>query len=280
MKNSHIQDCIQLLNARDPIIMGILNVTPDSFSDGGRYAQVGAALSHALEMHEQGAHIIDVGGESTRPGAQPVSANEEVDRVLPVIEAIRNHSDVLISIDTSKADVMRAAVNAGASLVNDVNGLRAPGAIDRCAQLGVAVCLMHMQGEPRSMQHKPQYDDVLVEVAEFLQSRAQLCIDAGIDKKRIMIDPGFGFGKSLQHNLALLSGLEQICELEFPVLIGVSRKSMLGAVLDQPVEERLAGSIAALVMAYEKGAHAFRVHDVAETRDALKVCEAIELINQ
>lgn len=278
--NSYIERCVQLLNAADPVIMGILNVTPDSFSDGGRYTQVGAALSHALQMHEQGAHIIDVGGESTRPGAKPVSVDEEIDRVLPVIEAIRNHSDVLISIDSSKPAVMRAAVNAGASLVNDVYALRAADAIDCCAELGVPVCLMHMQGEPRSMQHSPQYDDVLVDVMEFLQSRAQTCIDAGIDKSHIMLDPGIGFGKSLQHNLALLSGLDRICELEFPVLIGISRKSMLGAILDQPVEQRLAGSIAALVMAYEKGANAFRVHDVVETRDALKVCEAIESVNQ
>jgi dihydropteroate synthase len=265
----------QLLKSQDPVIMGILNVTPDSFSDGGEFNQLESAVNHALQMQAQGAAIIDIGGESTRPGAQPVDAEQEMCRVIPVIEGLRKKSDIPISIDTSKPEVMRCAIEAGANMVNDVNALRAEGAIECCAELNVPVCLMHMLGEPRTMQQNPEYIDVVKEVAAFLLERAQKCIEAGISEDSIILDPGFGFGKALEHNLQLLSRLDEICELDFPVLVGLSRKSMLGAVLGQPVNERLIGSVAAAVIAYEKGARLFRVHDVAETTDALKLCAAV-----
>ena len=258
------------------IVMGILNVTPDSFSDGGQYDRVEQALEHAMQMQSEGADIIDIGGESTRPGAQPVSAEHELDRVIPVIQAIRQRSSIPISIDTSKPEVMRAAVTAGADMVNDVNALRAPGAVEACADIGVPVCLMHMQGEPRTMQQQPRYDDVVTDVTEFLRQRSRVCIDAGIDRHKIVLDPGFGFGKTLQHNLDLLNGLASICELELPLLVGISRKSMLGAILDKPVNERLYGGIAAAVIAHTKGARLFRVHDVAATREALAFCDALQ----
>ena len=258
------------------IVMGILNVTPDSFSDGGRYDRVEQALEHALQMQQQGADIIDIGGESTRPGANAVDVEEELARVIPVIRAIRERSSVPISIDTSKTEVMRAAVAAGANMVNDVNALRAPGAAAACAELGIPVCLMHMQGEPRTMQQNPQYNDVVRDVADFLHQRAEGCLAAGIERHNIVLDPGFGFGKTLQHNLGLLGGLESICELELPVLVGFSRKSMLGAITDKPVDERLYAGIAAAVIAYGKGARLFRVHDVAPTRDTLAVCQALQ----
>jgi len=257
------------------VIMGILNVTPDSFSDGGRYDRVDAALEHAMEMAAQGAHIIDIGGESTRPGAQAVSVDQELERVIPVIEAIRANSDIPLSIDTGKPRVMQAAIAAGASLVNDVSALRADGAVECCAALGVPVCLMHMQGEPRTMQQRPEYGNVVEEVGLFLRERVSACIAAGIEHGSIIIDPGFGFGKSLQHNLQLLHDLERICELDLPVLVGFSRKSMFGAILDRPVGERLFGSLAAAVIAWQKGARLFRVHDVTATRDALDVCAAV-----
>jgi dihydropteroate synthase len=257
------------------VIMGILNVTPDSFSDGGRFDRVDAAFEHAMAMVAEGAHIIDVGGESTRPGAQAVSVEQELERVMPVIEAIRANSNIPLSIDTSKPAVMRAAVAAGASMVNDVNALRTEGAVECCAEMGVPVCLMHMQGEPRTMQQQPMYDNVVEEVAAFLRERVAVCIAAGIDRGQIIVDPGFGFGKSLQHNLQLLHRLEQICELDLPVLVGFSRKRMFGAILGRPVDERLFGSLAAAVIAWQKGTRLFRVHDVAATRDALKVCAAV-----
>ncbi len=244
-----VERTIELLHSNRPVIMGILNVTPDSFSDGGRFIAKQQAVEHAMEMQQQGADIIDVGGESTRPGAESVSMDEELDRVIPVIEAIRQHSQIPISVDTSKPEVMRAAVAAGASLVNDVFALRAPGAVEACAELAVPVCLMHMQGEPRSMQQHPQYQDVVAEVSEFLLQRAQVCIDHGIARQHIMLDPGFGFGKTIAHNLQMLANIRVFCDLEFPVLVGISRKSMLGAILDRPVEERLSGSIAAVVLA-------------------------------
>jgi len=258
------------------IVMGILNVTPDSFSDGGQYDRVEQALEHALQMQREGADIIDIGGESTRPGADPVTAEQELDRVLPVIRAIRRESSIPISIDTSKPEVMRAAVAAGADMVNDVNALQAPDAVETCAELEVPVCLMHMQGEPRTMQQHPQYGDVVRDVSDFLRRRCQACIDAGIDRNKIVLDPGFGFGKTLQHNLVLLNGLETLCELELPLLVGISRKSMLGAILDRPVDERLYGGIAAAVIAHTRGARLFRVHDVAPTRDALALCDALQ----
>lgn len=266
----------QLIASMAPVIMGILNVTPDSFSDGGEFDRVDAAVARALEMQVQGALMIDIGGESTRPGAQPVDAAQEIDRVVPVIEAIRRQSDIPISIDTSKPEVMIAAVQAGANLVNDVNALRAEGAVGCCAELAVPVCLMHMQGEPRSMQQNPEYSDVVVEVRDFLLERVRVCLDAGIAQNQILLDPGFGFGKSLAHNLQLLSRLNEFCELDFPVLVGISRKSMLGAILDRDVDQRVIGGVAAAVIAYGKGARWFRVHDVAETSDALKICIALD----
>jgi dihydropteroate synthase len=258
------------------IVMGILNVTPDSFSDGGRFDRVEHALGHAMRMQEEGADIIDIGGESTRPGAHAVTVDEELERVIPVIRAIRRQTGLPISIDTSKPEVMRAALGEGANMVNDVNALQAEGALEVCAELGVPVCLMHMQGEPRTMQQDPKYGDVVRDVAEFLRKRSLACIDAGIDRGNIMIDPGFGFGKTLQHNLDLLERLESICALELPVLVGISRKSMLGAIIDRPVTERLYAGIAAAVIAHQKGARLFRVHDVEPTRDALAVCDALQ----
>ena len=258
------------------IVMGILNVTPDSFSDGGRFDRVEQALEHAMCMQQEGADIIDIGGESTRPGAASVTVDEELERVIPVIRAIRQQTSLPISIDTSKPEVMRAAVAEGANMVNDVNALQAKGALEACAGLNVPVCLMHMQGEPRTMQQDPKYDDVVQDVTDFLRQRYLACVDAGIDRANIVIDPGFGFGKTLRHNLDLLNRLESISGLELPVLVGISRKSMLGAILDRPVTERLYAGIAAAVIAYQKGARLFRVHDVAPTRDALAVCDALQ----
>jgi dihydropteroate synthase len=227
-------------------------------------------------MQEEGADIIDLGGESTRPGAAAVTVDEELGRVIPVIRALRQQTSLPISIDTSKPEVMRAAVGEGANMVNDVNALQANGAVQTCAELEVPVCLMHMQGEPRTMQQDPQYDDVVKDVAAYLQQRSIECIESGIHRNNIVIDPGFGFGKTLRHNLDLLNGLESISGLELPVLVGISRKSMLGAILDRPVNERLYAGIAAAVIAYQKGARLFRVHDVGPTRDALAVCDALQ----
>jgi len=269
----------ELLRADNAIVMGILNTTPDSFSDGGQFYSIEAAIDRALEMIRDGAQIIDVGGESTRPGATAVSAEEEIDRVAPVIKALRQQSDVCISIDTSKPEVMRAAVRAGANLVNDVNGLREPGALEVCAELDVPVCVMHMQGGPRTMQVSPCYDDVLEDVKSFLQLRINECMVAGIRQENIIIDPGFGFGKTLQHNLQLLKGLHEFESLGVPLLVGLSRKSMLGLILDSPVEQRLHASVAAAVLAWTKGAKIFRVHDVKPTVDALKVCVAVQTLS-
>ena len=254
--------------------MGILNVTPDSFSDGGQFNQLDNALKHALLMQKQGVEIIDIGGESTRPGARPVSINDELDRVIPVIEKIREFSDVAISIDTSKPEVMQAAIEAGASMVNDVNALHAEGALDVCIKHQLPVCLMHKQGAPQTMQDNPQYLDVVDEVKQYLLARANSCIEAGLSKDKICIDPGFGFGKSLENNLSLLKEMQQFCTLDYPVLLGLSRKSMFGMLLDREVSERLVASVSAVVIAYQKGARFFRVHDVVETCDALKLCDA------
>ena len=255
--------------------MGILNVTPDSFSDGGRFDQVDSALRHALQMEKEGACVIDIGGESTRPGALPVPLEEEMHRVVPVIEKIRANSNVAISIDTSKPELMQAAIEAGASMVNDVNALHAEGAIELCAAFDIPVCLMHKQGVPQTMQDKPQYGDVVDEVKQYLQLRVQRCLEAGISKQNIVIDPGFGFGKTLENNLSLLKEMHQFCALDYPVLVGVSRKSMFGMLLGREVDQRLIGSVSAVVLAYQRGARFFRVHDVAETCDALKLCEAV-----
>ena len=257
------------------LVMGILNTTPDSFADGGLWIDRDQALRHALDMAAAGADIIDVGGESTRPGASPVSTQEELDRVVPVVEAIAAETGVTISIDTSKPEVMTAAVAAGAGLINDVRALRAEGALETAARLGVDVCLMHMQGRPRDMQHAPRYADVVAEVEAFLRERAGACEASGIPAARILIDPGFGFGKTLDHNLALFQALPRLCGSIYRVLVGVSRKSMLGTLTGRPVGERRAASVAAAVLAAAHGVSVLRVHDVAETVDALKVARAL-----
>ncbi|MCU7845415.1 MAG: dihydropteroate synthase [Candidatus Thiodiazotropha sp. (ex Monitilora ramsayi)] len=261
--------------------MGILNLTPDSFSDGGRFLARDAALAHAGQMVADGAAIIDIGGESTRPGAQPVNVEQELARVIPVIEALAGEIPVPISIDTSKAEVMTEAVSAGAGILNDVYALRAPGAVDAAARAGVPVCLMHMQGEPRTMQDAPDYSDVVAEVGEFLSERLGTCIAAGIPRSRILLDPGFGFGKTLQDNLTLLKNLQAFQSLEAPLLVGISRKSMVGSILGgAPVDERLHGSVAAAVLAVVGGAAIIRTHDVKATVDALKVVSAIKAVER
>jgi len=255
--------------------MGILNVTPDSFSDGGRYARPDVALDRAAVLVAEGAAIIDVGGESTRPGAAAVTDTEESDRVLPVIERIARTLDVTISIDTSKPGVMAAATAAGASLVNDVNALRAPGARAWAASAGVGVCLMHMQGEPRTMQHNPVYTDVLAEVCEFLETERAACLAAGITPQAIALDPGIGFGKGLDHNMTLLNGLARIAALGAPVLLGVSRKSLIGRILGRPTDERLYGGLGLAALAVTFGARIIRTHDVRPTRDVIDMVSAV-----
>ena len=257
--------------------MGILNVTPDSFSDGGHFFSQQDALRQAMRMIADGADIIDVGGESTRPGAQPVSVAEELDRVVPIIELIRNETDTPVSVDTSKAEVMKAAVAAGASMINDVAALAEEGALSMAAELQVPVCLMHMQGKPRTMQKAPKYNDgVVSEVKRFLAERVGKAVDAGISGSSLIIDPGFGFGKTLQHNYELLNRLSELQSLGLPILVGISRKSMIGNLLNAGMEERLPGSLAAAVLAMERGASIFRVHDVAETRKALTFVSACQ----
>ena len=257
-----------------PCVMGILNVTADSFYDGERLDRE-AALAHARRMLAEGARIVDVGGESTRPGAEPVDEAEEARRVVPIVEALAREG-ACVSIDTMKPAVMRAAVDAGAAMINDVRALQAPGALAIAAGSGAAVCLMHMQGEPRTMQRAPAYADVVSEVRAFLSRRAHACADAGIGAERIVVDPGFGFGKSLAHNLGLLRGLGEIAALGYPVLAGLSRKSMLGALTGRDAADRLAGSIAVALAAAARGARILRVHDVRETIDALAAWGAIE----
>ncbi|MDP1707578.1 MAG: dihydropteroate synthase [Gammaproteobacteria bacterium] len=277
---------IPALNCRDkllfldqPCIMGILNVTPDSFSDGGHFLSVAAALQRARAMVTEGTAIIDVGGESTRPGAAPISVQEELDRVLPVIEVIRAELPVIISIDTSKPEVMRAAVQAGAGFINDVYALRAEGALQAVVDLNhgqsIPVCLMHMQGEPRTMQQAPHYDDVTQEVHNFLAQRIQHCTDAGLPRDRLLIDPGFGFGKTLPHNLTLLNHLDALLQLQLPLLVGLSRKSMIGMLLAAEANERLHGSVALAAIAVLKGALIVRAHDVQATVDAVKLAAAV-----
>lgn len=259
-----------------PLIMGVLNVTPDSFSDGGCFLDPDAAIERARVMVKAGAGVIDVGGESTRPGSVSVPASEELRRVIPVLRRLRQELDIPLSIDTSKPEVMRAAVAAGASIINDVNGLRSPGALEAVADTGAAVCVMHMQGSPRSMQEHPHYHDVVSEVIEFLVQRAVLLQSRGVGRCRILLDPGFGFGKTLDHNVALFRGLPRLLALGYPVLVGVSRKSMIGALLGgRPVEGRRAGSVAAAMLAVRAGVHVLRVHDVEETADALTVLAAL-----
>jgi dihydropteroate synthase len=255
--------------------MGILNATPDSFSDGGRWLDADRALQHALSMVAAGADIIDIGGESTRPGAEATSASQEIERVVPLIERLRAESDIPISIDSSKPQVMRVAVRAGASMINDVCALQADGALAAAAELAVPVCLMHMLGRPRDMQQAPAYADVVAEVSAFLLSRAEACRAVGIAASDIVLDPGFGFGKKLHHNLALFQAIPRLAAMGYPLLIGVSRKSMLGAITGRPVQQRLASSVVAAVLAARCGAAILRVHDVAETVDALKTAEAL-----
>jgi dihydropteroate synthase len=270
-------DCAGRLLVLDrPRIMGIINVTPDSFADGGEHATVDAAIAHGLQLAEEGADILDIGGESTRPGAQDVSIDEELRRVIPVIEALAKQTALPISVDTSKPEVMRAAVAAGAGMINDVHGLRREGALDAAAALRVPVVLMHMLGEPRSMQDAPQYDDVVADVHRFLAERIFAAEMAGIAKKNLVVDPGFGFGKTSAHNLLLLAQLERFTELGVPVLAGLSRKKTIGELTgrDDP-HQRVHGSVAAALFAAQRGAKLLRVHDVAATVDALKVWNAV-----
>ncbi len=262
-----------------PRIMGVVNVTPDSFSDGGALTSVEAAVAHALRLADEGADILDIGGESTRPGADEVSIEEELHRVIPVIEKLARATSVPISIDTSKPEVMRAAVAAGAGMINDVYALRRDGALDAAVALGVPVCLMHMLGEPRSMQDAPQYEDVVAEVHGFFTQRLFACEMAGLSKKNLIIDPGFGFGKNLAHNLALLAQLSRLAELGVPVLAGVSRKGMIGKLTGRETpSERVPGSLAAALIAVQNGAKIVRVHDVAATVDVLKVWAAVAAV--
>ncbi|WP_292756616.1 dihydropteroate synthase [Methylophaga sp. UBA2689] len=260
-------------------VMGIVNVTPDSFSDGGRFFSPAKALEQARKLIADGATIIDIGGESTRPGSDPVDVEEEIRRVVPAIEAIHAEFDVVISIDTMKADVMRAAVKAGASLINDVNALQGDGALQAAAELDVPVCLMHMQGTPQTMQQQPHYVDVVNEVNNFLSERVAACEAAGISRSRIILDPGFGFGKNARHNLRLMKHLSVITESDLPVLVGVSRKSIIGAMLNVSVEERLAGSLALASIAIWQGAKIIRSHDVRETVQAVRLCEHVMQVN-
>ncbi|OOF02955.1 dihydropteroate synthase [Salinivibrio sp. MA440] len=261
----------KILSLDSPVVMGILNVTPDSFSDGGLFQQQSKAVERARQMLADGATIIDIGGESTRPGAADVAEQDEINRVVPVIKAIRERSDCWISIDTSKAAVMRAAVEAGANLINDVRALREPGALTAAADLQVPVCIMHMQGQPRTMQAAPDYTDVIQDVIQFLNQRIDACLDAGVIRQNIILDPGYGFGKTLAHNYQLLAQLDHFHHFGLPILAGMSRKSMIYKALDKTPHDVLGGSIACATLAAVKGAQIIRVHDVKETADALKV---------
>lgn len=257
-----------------PHVMGILNVTPDSFSDGGKFNSLDTALYHAEHMMDAGVSFIDIGGESTRPGAPDVSLQQELDRVLPVIEAINQRFDTWISIDTSKALVMSAAVEAGADLINDVRALREPGALEAASAANVPICLMHMQGQPRTMQANPHYHNLYQDVADFLEERISVCSGAGIDKSQLILDPGFGFGKTLDHNYQLLAKLERFHELGLPLLAGMSRKSMIFKLLEKAPAECVSGSLACATIAAMKGAQIIRVHDVSQTCDVVRICQA------
>ena len=259
-----------------PQIMGILNFTPDSFSDSGQFFSLDKALFQVEKMLKEGATIIDIGGESTRPMAEEVPETEELQRVIPLVEAVQKRFDCWISVDTSKAIVMQEAAKVGMDLINDIRALREPGALEIAGQLNLPTCIMHMQGQPRTMQTNPHYDDVVQDVYQFLNDRTQACLAAGIAKENIIWDMGFGFGKTVQHNYKLLQQLAQFCESGYPVLAGLSRKSMIGAVLDKPVTERVVGSVAGALIAAQNGATILRVHDVAATADALKVWQATQ----
>lgn len=270
------------VNFDTPKVMGILNVTPDSFSDGGQFSELDVAVRQAEEMISAGATFIDVGGESTRPGALAVSLNEELDRVIPVIEKISNYFDVVVSIDTNKAQVMTEAVHSGASMINDVRALRNEGALNaaiRAAnEFNVPSCLMHMQGEPQNMQNKPQYDGVVEEVLGFFEQRIEACSKAGLERRHMLIDPGFGFGKTLDHNYQLLKHLQQFNSFSVPVLVGMSRKSMIGNLLEREINQRLAGNIATATIAATAGVEIIRVHDVVETMDAIKIVNKLRTV--
>lgn len=255
--------------------MGILNVTPDSFSDGGLWSDSDRALRHAVEMAQSGADLIDIGGESTRPGSAEVPVTQELDRVIPLVESIGRETGLPVSVDTSKPEVMSAAVEAGAAMINDVFAFRRPGALAAAAKLDVPVCIMHMQGTPGDMQRQPGYHDVFREVLGFLEERARACQEEGIARHQIIIDPGFGFGKTLEHNLELFRHLEDFIASGYPVLVGISRKSMLGQITGKEVDERLSASVSAAILAAQAGARILRVHDVTETVDALKVLDAL-----
>ncbi|QUC06579.1 dihydropteroate synthase [Aggregatibacter sp. oral taxon 513] len=259
------------LDLSTPKIMGILNFTPDSFSDSGKFFQLDKALFQVETMLNQGASIIDIGGESTRPMAEEVTLEEELDRVVPLVEAVRKRFDCWISVDSSKAQVMQEAAKVGMDLINDIRALQEPDALQTAVRLALPVCIMHMQGQPRTMQINPHYDDVVADVLKFMQQRTEQCLASGIKKENLIWDPGFGFGKSVQHNYCLLQQFSVLCEQGYPVLAGISRKSMIGAVLDKPVEQRTVGSVAAALIAAMKGASILRVHDVGETADALKI---------
>ncbi|MCL1066621.1 dihydropteroate synthase [Shewanella olleyana] len=262
------------LSLTSPVVMAIINVTPDSFSDGGQHATVEKACAHVDKVIAEGALIVDIGGESTRPGADAVSVEQELARVIPVIEYVAKHHDVWISIDTSKPEVMEKAVAAGAHIINDVRALQEPGAVAMATSLDVPVCLMHMQGQPKDMQDAPQYEDVMQQVSEFLELRVDYCLAAGMPRENIILDPGFGFGKTLEHNYQLLAKLPELHSLHLPVLVGLSRKSMIGDLLQRDVDDRLAGSLAGAMIAAQQGAQILRVHDVKETVDALTVMSA------
>ncbi len=263
------------LAARRPLVCGVLNVTPDSFSDGGRFHSFDRAVERGRTLAAEGADLIDVGGESTRPGSRPPTLAEELDRVVPVVEALGRQVPVPLSVDTSRPEVMREAVAAGASMVNDVRALRSPGALEAAAELGVPVCLMHMQRSPESMQEDPRYRDVVVEVRTFLAERMRACLAAGIRQEHLVVDPGFGFGKTLTHNVALLASLDAFTGLGVPVMVGLSRKSVLGQLTGRTVGDRLPGSLAAAIVAVQRGATLLRVHDVAATRDVLAILDAV-----
>ena len=266
---------LRRLADRAPLVCGIVNVTPDSFSDGGRYTEPTAAIDHGLAMIEQGAELLDIGGESTRPGSRPPSVAEEIARVVPVVDALARSTSIPISVDTSRPAVMRAAVAAGACFINDVRALRHPGALHAAAALEVPVCLVHMRGDPETMQHSPRYADVVAEVREFLLHRVAACVKAGIPRERIVVDPGFGFGKTLEHNLDLLANLRRIADIGMPVMAGLSRKAMLGTITGRDVDHRQVASAAAALIAAQNGASVLRVHDVAETVDVIAVLRAV-----
>lgn len=264
-----------LVDLSTPQVMGILNVTPDSFSDGGKYAQFDYALEQAEQMIASGATIIDIGGESTRPGAEAVSEHDELARVIPVLKAIKQRFNILVSIDTSKASVMSAAIDAGADMINDVRALQNDGCLAAIANSNIPVCLMHMQGIPKNMQNSPSYDHLINDIIVFFQQRIDACINAGIARERLILDPGFGFGKTLEQNFHLLANLSKFNQLGLPLLAGLSRKSMIGNLLNREVEQRLAGSLATAIIAAQQGAQIIRVHDVQETVDALKILKAV-----